>query len=173
MTRRILLLRGVNVGGANRLPMAAFRAMLADIGLLSPRTLIASGNAVFDDPGLPDLAGRLAAALATRFGLNPDLFLLTLAELEAIRAANPFAPEAAADGSKVHVFFLARPTILPPETATLTTTERLHLTAAALYLHAPDGIGRSRLAERLPRLLAVPATARNWNTVTALAAAAA
>ena len=172
MTRRILLLRAVNVGGTGRLPMAGLRQMLTDLGLGHPQTLIASGNAVFDDPGLPDLAGRLAAELAARFGLKTDLFLLDLAALQAVHDANPFAGAATADGAKVHALFLARPTTLPAEAASLATTEKLHLTPEALYLHAPDGIGRSKLAERLPKLLAVPVTARNWNTVTALLALA-
>lgn len=172
MTRRILLLRGVNVGGHGRLPMAELRQMLADLGLGNPRTLIASGNAVFDDPGLPDLPARLSEALANRFGLHTDLFLMEPAELQAVHDGNPFAGAAARDGSRVHVFFLSRPTTLPAMAAALATTEVLHLTPAALYLHAPDGIGRSKLAERLPRLLQVPVTARNWNTVTALLAMA-
>ena len=57
--------------------------------------------------------------------------------------------------------------------AALASTECWHLTAAALYLHTPDGLGRSKLAERLPRLLNTPTTARNWNTVQALATLAA
>lgn len=172
MTRRILLLRAVNVGGTGRLPMAGLRQMLTELGLGNPRTLIASGNAVFDDPGLPDLQQRLTGALEARFGLRTDVFLLDLAALQAVHDANPFAEAAAKDGSKVHAFFLARPTELPGAAAALATTEVLHLTPAALYLHAPDGIGRSKLAERLPRLLSVPVTARNWNTVTALLAMA-
>ncbi|MBL4929982.1 DUF1697 domain-containing protein [Fuscibacter oryzae] len=174
MTRRILLLRGVNVGGANRLPMADFRGLLASLGLGNPRTLIASGNAVFDDPGLPNLSGKIAKAIAARFGFAPDLFLYTAETFAAIIAANPYAAEAAADGAKVHAFFLATPTQLDEaKVKALATTERLHLTSAALYLHAPDGLGRSKLAERLPRLLATPSTARNWNTVESLAALAA
>lgn len=172
MTRRVLLLRAVNVGGTGRLPMADLRRMLAGLGLGNPRTLIASGNAVFDDPGLPDLPARLTVALETRFGLRTDIFLLDLAALQAVHDANPFAEAAAEDGARVHAFFLARPTHLPEAAAALATTEIMHLTPAALYLYAPDGIGRSKLAERLPRLLSVPVTARNWNTVTALLAMA-
>jgi uncharacterized protein (DUF1697 family) len=172
VSRRILLLRGVNVGGANRLPMADFRALLAGLGLGNPRTLIASGNAVFDAPDQPDLdlADRIAAALATRFGFRPDLFLYPPQTFATILAANPFGPEAETDGAKVHAYFLAAPTTLDTDkTAALATTERWHLTPATLYLHTPDGLGRSKLAERLPRLLNTPSTARNWNTVTALA----
>ena len=170
MTRRILLLRGVNVGGTNRLPMADFRDMLAGLGLGNPRSLIASGNAVFDDPDLPDLRDTIASAIATRFGFRPDLFLYTADSFAGICTANPFAAESKTDGSKVHAVFLAAPTTLAPEaTAPFATTERWHLTPAALYLHAPDGLGRSKLAERLPRLLGVSSTARNWNTVRTLA----
>lgn len=167
--RRILLLRGVNVGGV-KLPMAEFRAMLADLGMTRVRTHIQSGNAVFDDPDTADPAPRIGAAMLARFGFLPELFLYTPSGFAAICAQNPFTAEAAADGAKVHAFFLARPATLPAEAAALATTERLHLTDAALFLHAPDGIGRSKLVERLPRLLAVPQTARNWNTVQAILA---
>lgn len=170
--RRILLLRGVNVGGVT-LPMAGFRAMLADLGMKNVRTHIQSGNAVFDDPQRDDPAARIAAALQTRFGLRPELFLYSPARFAAICAQNPFLAEAEADGARVHALFLARPAPLPDEAAALATTERLHLTEDALFLHAPDGIGRSKLFERLPRLLPVPQTARNWNTVRAILALAA
>lgn len=173
MTRRILLLRGVNVGGTGKLPMAGLRAALADLGLDRVQSHIQSGNLVFDDPGLPDLAGRVAFVLRDRFGLAPALFLFGAEEFDRILRDCPFSQPGAADGAKVHVYFLATPS--PADPAVLrgyAGTESLHLTDRALYLHAPEGIGRSALAERLPRLLGAVHTARNWNTVCAVRALA-
>lgn len=106
---KVLLLRGVNVAGANRLPMPEFRQMLTEQGVSAVRTHIQSGNAVFLDPGVPDLATKIATAMKDRFGFAPALFMMSLAEFDAILAANPFVQQGNIDGSKVHVMFLAEP----------------------------------------------------------------
>ncbi len=173
----ILLLRGVNVSGANRLPMAEFREMLTGLGLEGVRTHIQSGNAVFRDPGEAGLADRIGAAITARFGFTPAVFLLTLADYDAILAANPYRAEGRADSAKVHIFFLATPAPVPEaDLATLRTFaaggEALHLTDAALYLHAPHGIGRSVLAEKIPRFVKTPQTARNQRSAEAISALA-
>ena len=171
--RKVLLLRGVNVGGTGKLPMAECRAALAGLGLGVVQSHIQSGNLVFDDPGMPDLSGALARLLADRFALTQALFLYTAPEFARILDACPFADAGERDGAKVHLFFLTAPS--PADVAMLRAhagTERLHLDERALYLHAPDGIGRSALALALPRLLKVAHTARNWNTARAVRALA-
>lgn len=173
MIRRILLLRGVNVGGVV-LPMAGLRAALEGLGLARVRSHIQSGNAVFDDPGLPDLQAAIAGAIAARFGLTPALFLYTPPEFAAIIAECPFQAEGEARGAALHVFFLSAP--VSPDLGALQALsqgERFHLTPRAFYLLAEAGIGRSKLAEALPRQIGTAQTARNWNTVRALAALAA
>lgn len=176
MARMILLVRGVNVGGV-KLPMAGFRDMLRGLGLTGVQTYIQSGNAVFDEPeagpeasaDAGDLAARIGAGLSRDFGLSSALFLYPVAGYDQILARCPFASAADADGAKVHLFFLAKP--VAPDLAALralATTERFHLSPQALYLHAPDGIGRSALVEKLPRLVGGVMTARNWNTARAL-----
>ena len=98
------MLRGVNVGGAGRLPMAGFRAMLEGLGMTRVQTYIQSGNAVF--LGLrQDLPARISAALEAEFGLRVPVFVLGLEDLAAVLAANPFAAEGEADGAVVHVVF--------------------------------------------------------------------
>lgn len=172
MTTKILLLRGVNVGGV-KLPMAAFREMLVGLGLGNVRSYIQSGNAVFDDPGIADLAEKIAAGLNKDFDLSSAIFLYSAPEFDAILAECPFAAEGRVDGANVHLFFLAEPVAAPiaPLHAFI-TTERFALTPRALHLHAPNGIGRSALVGKLPRLLKSVMTARNWNTLRALAAMA-
>lgn len=166
--KRILLLRGVNVGGV-KLPMAGFRDMLAGLGLGAVQTYIQSGDAVFDDPGIDGLAGQVSQGLQTGFGIAPEVFLYTPPEFAAIADECPYANEGFADGTKVHVFYLMRPCgFVADDFAEWVTVERLHITERAIHLHAPDGVGRSKLAEMIGRRVKVPMTARNWNTVQAL-----
>jgi uncharacterized protein (DUF1697 family) len=168
MTPRILLLRGVNVGGV-KLPMVAYRDMLTGLGLADVRSYIQSGNAVFKDPGLPDLAGAVAAGLKADFGLSSALFFYEAQGFDSILAECPFAVEGDAAGAKVHVVLLAEPAQFDHAALmALATTERFALTDRALYLHAPDGVGHSALFEKLPRFVKGSNTARNWNTMRAL-----
>lgn len=172
MTKVILLLRGVNVGGV-KLPMAEFRQMLSGLGLTSVQTYIQSGNAVFDDPGEAELGLRIGAAMREKFGLDPALFLLTAAEFDRVMTECPFAAQGGEAGARVHVFFLQAPAALD-QTAlqALATSEEFTLTPRAFYLYAPDGIGRSVLVEKLGRHLKAVTTARNWTTMQRLQAMA-
>lgn len=168
---KVLLLRGVNVGGANRLPMPEFRALLEELGLTRVETHLQSGNAVFDDTGVTDLEARLATAMRQRFGFAPAQLTLDAKTHAAIVAACPYKAEGIADPTSVHIWYLASPA--KPDQAALravATTERFTLTDRALYLHAPGGIGRSALVDRLDRALGVTCTARNWRSVQAIAA---
>ncbi|TXH97504.1 MAG: DUF1697 domain-containing protein [Pseudorhodobacter sp.] len=169
--KKVLLLRGVNVGGANRLPMPEFRTLLAELGLGQVETHLQSGNAVFDDPGVADLPAKIAAQMRLRFGFAPAMILLDAPAHAALVAGCPYTAEAAADPTSVHVWYLAAPlkADLGPVMA-LAKDERLTQADAALYLHAPGGIGRSALVAKLERLLSSGATARNWRSVQAIAA---
>ena len=170
MAKLVLLLRGVNVGGV-KLPMADFRALLSGMGLTSVETCIQSGNAVFDDPAWDDLSLRLTTAMQARFGFAPAMFVYTAAEFDSIAAESPYAAEGDAAGNKVHVFFISGPATLNHEALqALAVNEKFLLTARAFHLYAPDGIGRSVLAEKLPRHLKALTTARNWNTLRKLQA---
>lgn len=172
MTIWIALLRGINVGGRNIVPMAALRAAFEALGAADVTSYIQSGNIVFRGPA--DAAdawpARLAAALQAEFDVAPDILMLPRDTLADAVAANPFT-QAEADPKSLHLFVLAAPPPAPDLAAIgeiATANERTHLAGRFFYLHAPDGIGRSRLAARAEALLGVPATARNWRTVTKL-----
>lgn len=172
---RVLLLRGVNVSGANKLPMAAFREALSGIGLEGVATHIQSGNAVFRDPGLDDLPGRIGRQLEQGFGINPAVFLYDLPRYRAILAANPYRAVGLADGAKVHILFLEEPALgadLAGLRALAAMGEEVTLTERALYLHAPNGVGRSVLAERIPRFIKPRQTMRNQRSCEAILALA-
>ncbi|MCI2398766.1 DUF1697 domain-containing protein [Aliiroseovarius subalbicans] len=162
-----LLLRGVNVGGHGRLPMADLRTLLAGLGAKDVATYIQSGNAVFR--GAVDPVAFTAAVrdgIEAAQGFRPAAFLLPGDRVRAIRDAFPF-PEAFAAPKTGHVWFLtgAVKSDLAALEALATADEQFALIDGAFCLHAPDGIGRSKLAARVEALLGVPATARNLNTL--------
>jgi uncharacterized protein (DUF1697 family) len=168
----IALLRAVNVAGVNRLPMAEFRAVLEEIGLKGAKTHIQSGNVVFrSDLGAAELGRMIADAVLARFGFRPPVFMLGRAQLEAAMLANPFA---AAPPEKVHFFFMEKefPAVTGDFLRSLAQPgEAYAFRGKVLWLSLPDGIGRSKLAERIARL-PVEMTARNGRSVAAIAALA-
>ncbi len=169
---RVALLRGVNVSGAGKLPMAEFRDVLSALGLGAVRTYIQSGNAVFDsDRPTAELEAAIREAVAARFGFAPETFVLTAGELAEALTDHPFA---GAEPKLVHVCFL-RQTPVPDEPALRALAlpgDGWHIGPRRLTLHTPGGYGTSKLAERLPRLLPQPMTARNLRTLAALNAMA-
>jgi uncharacterized protein (DUF1697 family) len=169
MKTYIALLRGINVGGRNTLPMNELVARLEEVGCDEVRTYIQSGNAVFRHAtqDAPRLAERISTAIRASHGFGPDVLLLTADQLERAVASNPFA-DAEAEPSRLHLFFLAG-SAPSPDTAAIerlrADNERFVLESDVAYLHAPDGIGRSRLAAGLEKALGVAATGRNWRSV--------
>ncbi len=130
------------------------------------RTYIQSGNVVFDEPAAGEVSpASIAAALQAHAGIVTSVHTLTAAELRQAADNNPFAAE---EPRTVHLFFLDT----APEDPDLDAirglckdSERWQLTDAVFYLHAPEGIARSKLAAAAERKLGVAATARNWRTV--------
>lgn len=168
----IALFRGINVGGHNLLPMRELAALLGKLGAHDVETYIQSGNAVFqhasDDAS--GIAQRITRAIDRAHGFAPRVLLLTRQQLERAVAANPFLAHAG-EPATLHVVFLAT---LPaqPNLARLnelkTATESFVLVHDCFYLHAPDGLARSKLAAAVERWLGVEGTARNWRTVSKL-----
>ncbi|MEM9151310.1 MAG: DUF1697 domain-containing protein [Cyanobacteria bacterium P01_F01_bin.3] len=173
MRTYIALLRGINVGGKNKLPMKSLVALLEELGCQQVRTYIQSGNAVFshETTNSTELANRISAAIKESHGFEPRVLLLEKEALEKIIAQNPF-PAAESEPKTLHVYFLESVPLQPDleglESVKL-DSERFALKANAFYLHAPDGLGRSKLAAKAEKLIGVAATARNWRTVSKLA----
>lgn len=168
MNTWIALFRGINVGGNNKLPMKELVSVLEGLGLKNIRTYIQSGNVVFDGKGESAvLAARMSAAIKTSHGFEPRVLLLDAAKLEQAIKANPF-PEAEDEGNTLHFNFLeavpGKPDLVGIEKIRA-PSERYKLIGDVFYLHAPEGIGRSKLALNMERLLGVAMTSRNWNTV--------
>ena len=177
MTTYIALFRGINVGGHNVIPMRDLTTLFEKAGHTCVRTYIQSGNVIFrSDPAAAEeaIARQISAAVRKSRGFEPRVLVLTLASLKKVAAANPFS-EAADDPQSVHVFFLAgraRNANLKAMELAKATSERFALKGSAFYVHAPDGLGRSKLAACCERHLGVDATARNWRTLTSLIALA-
>jgi uncharacterized protein (DUF1697 family) len=169
----VALLRGVNVGGANILPMKDLRDLVLGLGHLEVRTYIQSGNCVFRS-GAGDATAigmGIGRAVERRFGFYPSVMVLSAEALDQAIAGNPYS-QGRDDPGKVHLYFLSEPALgadLEALEALRRDDEAFTLTENVFYLHAPAGIGRSQLAQKAERLLGVPATARNLRTAQRIA----
>ena len=164
----ILLMRGINVGGKNILPMKTLRELIEELGGEQVSTYIQSGNAVFrhTESDASALASKVRASVQTRCSFEPAVLLLAVKEFEQAIGNNPFDAETK-DPKTVHLWFLSEAPKNPDldgMASIRSASERFELIDDVFYLHAPDGIGRSKLAAKVERLLGVDATARNWRT---------
>lgn len=174
-TRYVALLRGINVGGKNKLPMQTLRDLLATIGATDVRTHLQSGNAVFThteaDP--PRLAGELEQRIADDLGLTIACLVRTGADLRRVMDANPF-PMDGVNPSRFMVTFLSGPVPLDKLAAidpTAYAPDEFRPGEREIYGHFPNGVHNSKLAARFSdRGLGLTASTRNWNTVTKLVA---
>ncbi len=176
MQRYILLLRGINVGGHNKLPMQALKTLLASFGLSDVVTYIQSGNVVFraEVAGTEALASRISESIEQANGFAPAVMIIPYQTFRQLSDDNPF-PQAEHDPKSVHLYFLAK-TVDSAEIDRLDQlkgeTEAYKLTDGCFYLYAPDGVYKSKLARGAEKALGVETTARNWSTVSKLIALA-
>jgi uncharacterized protein (DUF1697 family) len=175
VTARVALLRGVNVGGKNRLSMQELRAALAAAGFGHVSTVLQSGNVVFDHAGSEDDAVEIVrTTIADAFALDVGVVVRSGAELAAVVAASPFlVGTERRDPTTLHVAFLASApagaavAALDPDRS---PPDAFAVRGRDVYLSYPGGSGRSSLTlDYLERTLGVHGTARNWHTVQRLA----
>src|SRR5262245_428214 len=174
--RHIGLLRGVNVGGNNMVAMRDLVELAGRLGLREARTLLQSGNLIFDGDGrsAADLERALEAATRRRFDLEIAFMVRTAKEWQGVIGANPFPKDASTRPKFLMVMSLkdapARAAVSALEAA-ITGPEVVHVTGRHAYFVYPDGVGNSRLTTALiEKKLGTRGTARNWNTVLKLAA---
>lgn len=173
----IILLRGVNVGKAKRVPMAAFKTLLLELGCTSATTLLNSGNAVVQAPrqASSTLAKKVAAAIEGRFGFAVPVVVKSARELDDVIAGNALAADAA-DPSRLLVAFAQDATTLAglrPLADLVVPPERFLLGDQAAYLHCANGILESKAGDALLGKMGQAVTSRNWATVLKLQALAA
>ena len=166
----IALLRGINVGGKNRMPMKELAAMFVDAGCKDVRTYIQSGNVVFrtGSTGEEDISSVISASILSRFGYRIPIITRTAREFLEIVQANPFV-EAGAEADKLHVMFLAE----LPDGAQVEALDpnrspgdEFAVLGREIYLHCPNGVARTKLTNSyFDSRLSTTSTTRNWRTV--------
>jgi uncharacterized protein (DUF1697 family) len=172
--RYAAFLRGINVGGRKKVPMAALRELLQDLGYADVVTHLQSGNAVFSSPGRSphSLARTIADRIAGEFGMDVKVVIRTGSELAGVVRRSPL-PDGPENPSRFFVAFLSA----APEPAATGAVEsmsfgpdRIWISGAEAYLWCPAGAADTRLTNNfLEKRLKVTATSRNWNTVLKLA----
>ena len=159
--KSVILLRGINVGGHGKLPMKELCGMLEALGAVEPQSYIQSGNVVIEGVVAPEM---LAAAIEAAKGFRPSVMVFAKADFMRLTEESVFDEP---DGKLLHIWFTASAFTFDQEKADslMAESERLHVTERAIWLHAPSGIGRSKLAAKVEALAGVACTARNMNTV--------
>lgn len=175
MARIVALLRGINVGGHRRVPMADLRALVEKVGFADVASYIQSGNVVFTAGVGAGAAGlKLEAAIEKKFGFPVDVVARTAAEWARYAAENPFLPASKKEPNRVMLVLSKAPPAagaVAALAARATMGEKVGAAGDAVWIHYPGGAGASKLAGALvDRLLGSPSTARNWTTVLALQA---
>ena len=176
MPTYVALLRGVNVGGARRVPMSDLRRLLSELGFSGVATLLNSGNAVFSAPGASCSmhAAAIAEAIRRALALRVPVVVKSARELAAIVVENPLASSVAAPSRMLVAFAADQASLarLADLSALVVAPEEFHLGKRAAYLHCPAGILQSRLGEALLGRAGLGVTTRNWATVLKLHALA-
>jgi uncharacterized protein (DUF1697 family) len=174
--KQVALIRGINVGKAKRVAMADLRALCEDLGYLEVRTLLNSGNVVFNSPRTPPAksAASIERAISTKLGFSANVVVLSASELAGTVKENPLG-NVATNPARLLVTFLKNPedrNLLKPLAKQKWKPEALAVGSHAVYVWCPEGLLVSRLAAAVNRLLGDGATTRNWATVLKLHALA-
>lgn len=166
----IALLYSIGISDGKRLIMADWRALLKSLGLQNPRTLIATGNALFESAGttVEELEAKLEAAYEKRFGRRVDNIVRPAAAIHRLAKGNPFPKESEQDGSRVMVRVM-RNALKADQAAALepylTQGERVKIVRGDLWVHFPIRPNESRLLSVIGSKRLGIGTVRNWNTV--------
>jgi uncharacterized protein (DUF1697 family) len=176
--RHVALLRGINVGGHHKLPMATLRQLFVDAGASEVETYIQSGNVVFAAPAklAAGLAARVEAAILAELGFTAPIVLRSGPALAKLAAAHPFADRVSEDKLLMVGFCERKPSkakLASFDPATRSPGDFAEVRGSEVFLAYPDGSARSKLDSAwLDRSLGVMVTTRNWRTVAKLAALA-
>jgi uncharacterized protein (DUF1697 family) len=176
VTTHIALLRAVNLGSHNKVGMSDLREFLGQLGMSNPRSLLQSGNLVFQSKGQrgDNLERLLEKECAQRLGLRTEFFVRTAEEWEALITRNPFPKEAVKDPAHLVLMCLKtapHAAAVKALQAAIVGPELVRADGRQAYVVYPDGIGRSRLTVALiEKKLGTKGTGRNWNTVLKLEA---
>ena len=167
----IAFLRGINVGGHNKIPMQALRDLCESIGFTSVKTLLQTGNIHFSsNKPVERIEADLEAAIEARFGFSVPVTIRKQQDFESILDRSPFATEVSTDPSRL-VLYMCKKAIREDAQAELQdlaqAEEQVYAFSDALWIYFPNGIGRSKLTPTtIDKAVGSPATGRNWKTLT-------
>jgi uncharacterized protein (DUF1697 family) len=167
----VSMLRGVNVGGHNKIKMEALRSLFLSLKFEEPQTYVQSGNVIFktSERDLALVRRRIKGGIEKQFGCSPEVMVRTVAELRSVVRKNPFAKRPEVEPNKLLAFFLAaeaardaKENLRSMEIA----PEELHLEKRELYIYFPNGVGKSKLPwSKIDKALNTQGTGRNWNSI--------
>ena len=165
---QVALLRGINVGGNNLLPMKALAQMFAAAGCTDIKTFIQSGNVVFRPGRKKDVAAAVRATIAQEYGLKVPVIVRSAAEMVTVVAGNPFL-NGEMDDASLHVMFLEdepSPAMIAGLDASRSNPDEFAVRGREVYLHLPNGAAKTKLTNAyFDSRLKTVATQRNWRTV--------
>jgi uncharacterized protein (DUF1697 family) len=173
MTRFVALLRGINVGGNTKVPMAELRSLCEKIGWTGVATYIQSGNVIFSASGsASDQERKVESAIEDGFGFPVTVLVRSGPDWSALVASNPFEEAARLEPNRLMLCPSKQPPNPDSEQALQARArdgEQVRLVGQALWIHYPEGFGTSKLSPSLiNRLVGSPVTARNWRTAVTL-----
>lgn len=168
----LALLRGINVGGNNLLPMKALTEIFAAAGCTAVQTYIQSGNVIFRSPAIEAVAPAVRAAIAARFGFNAPVIVRSAAQLARAIAASPFTAPGT-DPASLHVMFLEdspSPALIAALDPDRSPPDTFAVIGREVHLKLPNGTARTKLTNAyFDSRLKTVSTQRNWRTVLKLA----
>ena len=172
MKSYVALFRGINVGGNNIFSMNELKILFEKLKFQNVRSYIQSGNIIFDssETDLTGLKGKITVTFQNTFRMDFRIFMLRMEDIEEAIKLNPFV-KTADDNKSLHLFFLESKPVeseIKKMEIIKRQSEQFVLKDRVFYLHAPEGVGKSKLAANVERLLGVSVTARNWRTINAV-----
>jgi uncharacterized protein (DUF1697 family) len=170
----ISILRGINVGGKNKIPMAELKMLYEDAGFKNVTTYIQSGNVVFSAKAAnsKDIPPKIQEMILKKYGFNVPVIVRTIAEMEKVVNGNPFLKNKDVEVEKLHVTFLSNSPIkehLERIKVFQFKPDDYIITGKEVYVYCPGGYGNTKLSNTFfENKLKVTATTRNWRTVNEL-----
>ncbi|HSI91712.1 MAG TPA: DUF1697 domain-containing protein [Adhaeribacter sp.] len=172
MQTYIAIIRGINVSGKHKVPMAELKPLCESLGWRNVRTYIQSGNVIFETDSPENLAGKLEEVIAENFGFKVPVIIRTALEMAKVVAANPYAEMVGFEPEKLYVTFMAeapQPDKLEAIKAFTFEPEMYSILGKEIYIYCFNGYGNTKLENSFfEKKLKVTCTTRNWRTVNKL-----